>query len=359
MSRTRGERGAVLFLVLLLLVALMLLGSGALYLARRELDVAQAAVRDLRGRLAAEGAVRSVTAGWPGRAAALLKVGTSMAVGPVELDPGVLGLVTVRRLAPELFLVEGRGRQEGWPGEALAARLVWVPHPVEAAKSFTAVAEAGGSVVLGTGGRVEGSTVRAPPSGWEAPCQPFSADLRSLYPDDSLPALGRVEWAGDDPGSLIGPFAAGDLARLASRRVGGSLTPAPSMRSGTCDRDDISNWGSPDEPEGPCGELFPLIVAPDSLVLRGGVGQGTLVVGGSLRLEAGARFAGPVLVVGDLTLGDGARIDGLVRVLGNLEIGGDARIEGSGCAVLRAFAGAEALSGGATPIPIRSWITPF
>lgn len=352
------DDGAVLLLVLLLLVALMLLGNGALFLARRELDVARASVRDLQGRLAAEGAVRSVTASWPG-GASTLDAGGSIEAGTVELDRTVAGLVTIRRLALQLFLVEGRGRQDAWPGEAIAARTVWVLDPREAASTFQAVAEVGGSTGLGAGSRVDGSAMRTPPEGWEAVCAPFADELAALYPDGSLAGLGRVESEEIAFGLLVGPFTAEALAPLASHRVSGTVTPSPLERAGRCDVDDLANWGSPDAPDGPCGGFLPLIVAPDSLRVRGGRGQGVLVVGGSLRLEAGARFVGPVLVAGDLVLEDGARLDGAVRVLGTLELRGDARIEGSGCPILRAFQEADALSGRATPVPIRSWISPY
>lgn len=358
MSGERDQGGAVLALVLLLLLALMLVGNGVLFLARRELETARASVNDLRGRLAAEGAVRSLTESWPAASADGLAVGESTLLGELALGQGLVGEVTLRRLGPELFLVEGVSRQEAWPGVARAARLVWVSDAGTRVRSFDAVAQVGGDVVLDPLSRLEGSVGTSEPEGWDSVCEPLSADLGALYSDGTLPLLRALDTAGRTPGALLGPFSAEELEGFASHLVGGAVTPSPSTRAGVCAEEVATNWGDPDDPGSPCGGFLPLIVATDSLVVRGGEGQGILVVGGSLRLEAGARFAGPVMVAGDLTLTSDARIEGLVTVLGRLELQRGARIVGSGCAALRAMGAAE-IAAHATPIPIRSWISPY
>jgi hypothetical protein len=90
------------------------------------------------------------------------------------------------------------------------------------------------------------------------------------------------------------------------------------------------------EPDGPCGGRFVHVGVPGDLALRGGEGQGVLVVQGSLHVFASARFDGLVLVGGDLVVGD-ARVVGMARVAGKVRVGAGGRIEGSACALTRAL----------------------
>src|SRR5690606_10202024 len=97
----------------------------------------------------------------------------------------------------------------------------------------------------------------------------LAATLRVVSPlEPGLPGLGRL--AHD---SL--------LARIPPR-AGGTVTPAPVVQEGRCVQDAPASWGSPSDPEGPCGGHRPSLAIDGDLVLDGGEGQGLLLVTGDL-----------------------------------------------------------------------------
>ena len=91
------------------------------------------------------------------------------------------------------------------------------------------------------------------------------------------------------------------------------MTPRPMSGDASCDFADPLNWGDPDG-SSPCSGWLPVIHVRGSVVLAAGsVGQGILVVDGSVRVEGGARFVGVVIARGDITVtGLGAAIAGAV-----------------------------------------------
>lgn len=81
--------------------------------------------------------------------------------------------------------------------------------------------------------------------------------------------------------------------------AGSVVTPAPHLTSGACDRGVTGNWGDP-IPGTPCASYAPLIWAQGDLEMRGGAGQGVLLVDGDLTLSQGAVFHGVVIAQDDL-----------------------------------------------------------
>ena len=108
-------------------------------------------------------------------------------------------------------------------------------------------------------------------------------------------------------------------------------------------------------PSDPCAGYMPVVASAGPLEMRGGVGQGVLLVVGDAVLSAGARYFGVVLVAGDLTMKSDARIHGLVRVAGSVSIGGGSVVVGAVCAALAALESAESLQG-LMALPAASWI---
>lgn len=102
---------------------------------------------------------------------------------------------------------------------------------------------------------------------------------------------------------------------------GSIVTPAPIVTAGVCDTLPASNWGDP--AGGACGAHYPVIRALGDLTVRGGTGQGILVVAGDVRFENGAAFAGIVIARDDFVTGSGGG-----SVLGAV-IAGDA-VRGAG-----------------------------
>ena len=154
----------------------------------------------------------------------------------------------------------------------------------------------------------------------------------------------------------------GGLATMVAPRVtavlpGGTAAPRPAGGAGECDRADPLNWGDPGG-SGPCADYYPVVHVSGSLTLVGGsAGQGVLLVDGSLRVEAGARFVGIVIAADDITVdGAGAELVGAVFALdadrtGGTRVTNDGAIRRAGCAVRRAVLGTSRVA----RVPVRWW----
>jgi hypothetical protein len=386
-----GRReGLALVLAVTALLVLSVLTLGLLYVATQELLVVRAREAWFRARLGAESAVRAALAGWSTAEFRELPVGASRPVpGAAGVLPGgVRHGATVERLAGPLFLVRG----EGWTGgegggsraEAASAVLVRGIEPGEVWAGFAAAITSGGEVVVGGGGEVDGLDASAPPPGWPAAlCPPTGGQEPGAWPGGAarpgirVPDAAAVT-AGDgsihgeppiavDPGAAdsatfarLGPLAWEDLEALADHIAGGALDLAPRYREGACDTAARGNWGSPLDPEGPCGDFFPLIFARGDLTIRSGAGQGVLVVGGDLVLERGVRFYGPVLVRGRTVVLEDAAIYGALRAgaHGASTVVDDGAVAYRSCAIARALARSPGLDR-----PLRSharwWLPAF
>jgi hypothetical protein len=163
-------------------------------------------------------------------------------------------------------------------------------------------------------------------------------DSSIAVPNDSTPAL-------------FGDETAVTLAARASIAIdGGTVVPTPTFAAGECNRADPLNWGDLSH-TGPCGDHYPIVHVRGSAVLApGAVGQGILIVDGSLRVEANARFAGVVVVSDDIVvIGAGAEIRG-VAFAGDADRAGGSRVADGGairltsCAVRRAMLGTARLT---------------
>jgi len=127
-----------------------------------------------------------------------------------------------------------------------------------------------------------------------------------------------------------------------------------------CNTPLATNWGSPYDPFGVCGNYFPIIYAKGDLKISGGEGQGILLIEGSLTVDGGFEFYGPVWVKGELTTqGTGGHFNGGV-VAANVDLGtstvlGDAVVNYSSCAVTRAVLNNSALTK-VRPLAMRGWV---
>jgi hypothetical protein len=167
----------------------------------------------------------------------------------------------------------------------------------------------------------------------------------------SPPVLSSASLTTDSSGAPSGVDArTAMVARPSIDLPGGTFAPRPAESSGECDRTDRLNWGDP-AGTGRCVDWFPIIHVRGSAVLAAGsMAQGTLIVDGSLRVEAGARFVGVVMVADDVTVtGSGAEIVGAVFAA-DLDRAGGSRVTDGGairlgrCAVRKAMLGASRLA---------------
>jgi hypothetical protein len=142
--------------------------------------------------------------------------------------------------------------------------------------------------------------------------------------------------------------------------AGANLSGMGPVYSGTtCDQSVLSNWGDPKRTDGKgyCAGYYPIIYAQGDLHVTGGVGQGILLVEGSLVVSGGFEFYGPVIVKGNLqTTGTGGHFNGGVMAE-NVDfeqntVLGNAVVNYSKCALTNAVNGSAraSLSNG------RSWM---
>jgi hypothetical protein len=120
----------------------------------------------------------------------------------------------------------------------------------------------------------------------------------------------------------------------------------PAITGGVCDKASTKNWGDParSTPAGPCESYFPIIHASGSsyeLQLKGGSGQGILLVDGNLEISGDFTFYGPVIVRGNFESRNNAKVHGTVMAAnisgGDNEVANLSTITYSSCAIKKAF----------------------
>jgi len=349
----RAREGSTLVVALLLLLAGTALAHAAYVLAMQELRIARAAVDVLQARVVAQ----SLTRGPVAMIDSLVwrvDVGRSAVLREGTLARGAWRR-RVRRLAPELWMIEGSATS----GRATQrmGRVVWLMDPVARLAAARGVVETEAPYPE-RGVRTEG--LRSPPPPWSAGrCASWRPVIDSLYRARALPPTAPRGGRGAGSGEpWLGLLDGEALMRRIERRVSGSGAPSPTERRGACLTEDPWNWGAPSDPGSRCGSFSPVVASAADLAVTAGQGQGVLVVGGNLRMSGASSYYGVVLVSGRVRLEHGARIYGLVRSA-RLVVEDSARVAGSACAALRALDGARSTLGPSVPSPGSGWLGPF
>ena len=360
------ERGFVLVVVLLLLMAVTATGHGLLVLSRSELSVSRARWTVLVRRLVAEGGVRVAAQGIS--TVSSLPVGEWAPLGEERVPPRARYVTQALRLSPEMVLLHSEGVLERLPGAQRAMGLFWGMDPEARVGAALGIVESGGRLTITGGSRIDAARVLEAPPPWpEARCDAYRPGL------DTLLAGGIATWtellAHPLPRSIPGDSPRGEEVTLpslglldhealmvgADLQVGGQVSPSPRGMPGRCDQTAALNWGAPLNPLDPCGSYRPVVASEGSLVMEGGEGQGVLLVDGDATLSSGARYFGVVVVAGGLSIQSGAQINGLLRVSGSVTLSGGSEIVGSACAALAALEAAESLQG-LIPLPEGAWL---
>jgi hypothetical protein len=130
----------------------------------------------------------------------------------------------------------------------------------------------------------------------------------------------------------------------------GAYAPRPSTNGGVCDTADPLNWGDP-AGGGACADYYRVVrIRGDAVLSAGSVGQGVLLVDGTLRVDAGARFAGVVIAGNDIEVrGAGATITGVAFAKDRDRLDGSTIADGGAvrfarCVVQRAALGVAHLA---------------
>ena len=340
--RTLDNEGFAIVAVLLVLIGLMGLAHGALLLAGRERIASALEARLEYRRLVARGATRL-----PPLSDTLPSLGAlprTLASGAHE---PIRWAARASALGRELVLVTGAAELDHLPGEDRVGVVAWRLDPSQR------VAAAGAVVESGAGAQLAGGTVEE--TGWLAPALgggigACADELRALDSlgarvPDPLGVLPLSELVSSESGVPGLGLLVGDtlLARIPQAfHVRGEVRPSFTMWGGTCVAEP-SNWGSPSDPTGPCGGQMVTLASDHDLVVRGGEGQGVLIVRGSLLLTGGVQFKGVAIVGGDLTIDQGSALVGMARVRGSLRVHDAGRVQGSACAAARGMRAATVL----------------
>lgn len=342
-------------LALLLLTALSLVAVGTLALANRVLSTSITTVHMSQAQAAAEGAAIAALASLEGDT----MPGDDGQGAIAILEGSVEGVQFGARRYPltsEWSLVEGWGRVAPRAPERRSALLIWGLDPIARVGSAAAVLVHGGPLRLSVGAAVNGRSMVD--GAGDAECLELSPVVDSLFPSGYLRPSLRAPWEPELPDPpYIGLLGVSDLERILSVRLGANVAPMPVVAADLCVAA-ADNWGSPLDPDGPCGARQVAALAPGDLAMGPGEGQGLVVVVGSLTLAAGTVFSGFAAVRDSLRIGAGARISGMVRVGGSVRLEEGAEVVGDACAALLALRQAPGLTQPRIT-PVGPWLRPY
>ena len=391
----KNERGMALGLAIVALAVVGALVAGALFSAIQEQRAGENARRAVVSLGVAEEGVYDVIRGWDDNRATYAGLYSYPAQGPardaVAIDPATSASRTgsysgtLLKLNDELFVIDvtGRdtmslaGRLEGGGASQRVGLLVRIKPVV---LGPPAALTSGGANVLGGNASIDG-TDQAPP-GWTGcgPTDSAGAGVRTQA-NNTVSTQGHPTVTGNppvlkDPTLTDSSFSRyGDLtyAQLAGQAditlpaQNFSSTIGPAVSGSTCSKTVLTNWGSPTNPTGPCGQYFPIIrITGTGAVISGQEGQGILLVDGSLNVQGGLQFSGVVIIKGSLkTAGGGgnpAHIWGAVIVQDTVSladtsntISGNANLLYSKCAITKALNKAAV----ASMLRERGWVQLF
>ena len=365
-----GSRsGFALPAAIMALVLLTALVAGALYVSTEELRAGRGDVASQRALVSAESALEAAIASWDPRLNATLLPGTRATLvrrADSNGDDVEVTAVRVQRMAVWMTAV-ARSTADGRPIPArhtIAASLrLMVPRfPLSSALTAGGMVTVRDGIVDGTDGLAGGSAT--PACTGDVP-----ADVAGIIVPDTLLACGATCTGGVPAGVMGTPpvstsavltsdssAAPGDsLTTMLARRAsvvfgGGAYAPRPSTSDAQCDTADPLNWGDPDG-AGVCADFYRIVhIRGDAVLGAGSVGQGMLLVEGSLRVDAGARFAGVVIAQNDIEVrGAGATISGVAFAMDRDRVGGSQIADGgavrfASCVARRAALGVAHLA---------------
>jgi hypothetical protein len=367
MHRILGSnRGVALPLAIFALVVIGVLVGASFYIGRQEQAVGRNTVRLQQAFGAAEAGMQLQTVNWMSTGSNQLAVGDSTTfAGNLTGSGWYRG--SIRRLNDLLYLV----RSEGFSGDSTARQhlgMLLRLRPIEL--DITAALKTQGATKIGGSSYIDGYD--SYPPGWTG-CPALMPPLPGIQMPDSSqittsgctnydcvsgsPKIDQDTTITSEALTTFGDADFDDLMAMATKIVpGGTRQIEPSFTSGVCNTADLDNWGSPLQPDGACGNYFPIIGSTGDLNINGVQGQGVLLVDGDLSVQGNFEFYGPVIIRGTLkTQGTGGHFNGGV-IAANIELDqndvlGDAVINYSSCAVIKALQNTAP----AAPLRSRSW----
>ncbi len=374
-ATTVGRRGIALPAAIMALVLLSALVAGALYVSTEELRAGRGDLASERALAAAESALERAVVSWDAQRNTSWLIGTSAIVERWWSGSGDRAEVTATRVGSRTVWLTSAATS-GADGRTIPAR-----HTI-AASLHLAAPRVPLAAALTTAGKVtiRDATVdgRDTSAGGVPPAvcaEDPNTDVAGLLVPDALLACG-VSCTGAVPAGVTGspavavdagltraaaPSPGADAPATLARRAdlvlaSGTYVPRPSVARDGCNVQDPSNWGDPGG--GVCGNFFRIVhVRGDAVLGTGAVAQGVLVLDGTLRVEAGARFVGVVVAANGIeVVGAGASITGVAftadaDAAGESLVADGGEVRFSSCAVRRTALGVARL----TRTPGRWW----
>lgn len=375
-GRPRGARRGIALLASLVAVLLLaLLAIASMHLAHADFRRTRDEGTMRRAANAADAGAYDVVRRWSSTPHEITPVGTTLGPDTLQLT-GSLAVSRTTRTSRTTWWTVSTGSAGDSLQRTLSRRGVQVAYRLALPEVLAnAALVARDSVTVAGGARVVGTDTSL--ASWGALCPSLSHAAAIAMPDTSrlcdgscggsvsrvhgLPAL-LVDSSAALPSRyrVFGNESWGSLTRHATVVLppGSIITPAPSVAAGRCDRTRSDNWGDPGG-VGPCATYAPLIWATGDVELRGGVGQGVLLVEGDLTVSAGARFAGVVIArddvrsqgIGGTLLGSVLAGDASVAPGDHTLLDGASLVQRSHCAVDLALEWSARL----IPMAGRSW----
>lgn len=364
------RRGSALVLVLVAMVVLLVLSSGAMLGAMQELRTSRTLAVQQRAQAAAEYGMTQQLANWPANRGTMANGAIDSVV--VVIQTGDTARVRVQRLNARTYNVVSIGRAAIGNGLLEAQRQTSMLVRTSGGGKFKPL----GLMTMSDDLEVQGSALldgrNTAPPGWSDCAAYPTSDTTAVSYDPS--AQIQVQKANQTVGGVKSNPLAGDpnsynnfggetwaaLAARAGIKVSGSLNPGPVGSATSCTMSS-SNWGEPARGNGSvagCQSYFPIIYSAGDLDLQGnGRGQGILIVDGRLRIRGNFSFYGLILVSERFEMEGSAEIYGAVMVKAptneDSKVSGNATMRFSHCALGKA---ANALGGGTvTRTKARSW----
>jgi hypothetical protein len=353
---SKPDRGAALALVLWGLVVGGVLLTLVTILAVREQRAAGALRREEQGLVGAERVGAELAAGMT---AGKLRADLPRTFDSISFDAGSDWSALVRRLTPEVVLLEVAPRPPGGPAsrEAAGVRLGWLLRPRPDSASPRAAVSVAAPVALGDGVVISG-TDEAPP-GVDSCAAPDSAIAGIAAPSVGVSGSARLQGS---PPELLQAGDLGAFDRFSERATlvlpGGTYTTSPATVGTSCDRQRSTNWGDPGGVVAPCSEYLPIVRVDGDLTVSGGVAQGILLVNGDLRITGPFTFHGMLIVKGAVDITAPTDLSGILAAA-ELRSGAgpvtQLKVHYSKCIITNSLDSSAPLS----PLSSRAWIQLF
>jgi len=371
----RDRHGIALFAALTALVLVSLAAVGLFHLSLADARRSRDGAFTLQAATAADGGALALMRDWNLASWDTLLVGDTL---PEQTYPFDSARATVRatRIAPLVWHVVSAGQSGDSSARTLAKRNVNALFRLAVPDvAVDAALTARDSVRLTGTARVVGTDTAA--GSWAIGCTAGTSGAALASPDTTRTCDGTCASHSGTRAVGVPPLMEDSTALNPSRYVsfgaeswasltahasvvlpaGSVVTPAPVVQGGVCDRSATDNWGDPSALTA-CWSYSPLVWAQGDLEMRGGSGQGLLLVDGDFRLSQGAQFHGVVITSDDLIGGaGGGRLIGLAMAADTRGGPGDHTTLGDGVQVQLSRCAVEgALRRSARLVPVvRRW----